>query len=146
MPNEEVIEKYGNLFAEVLFGLMKLLKFEDSVFILLNKSKTSALKNNTSYSNTIAYRKTIKIFFGDVVRFLGFNFFYNKIIFSALTDCITQIKTDMNNVTAWSSLEVVLYCFQAICKGIYYILYYRNRCERRLNFFRYYIRHYFRNS
>jgi hypothetical protein len=123
IPYEKLIEKYGQQFTEIIHAFLKFVKFEENIFAQLNVSKTNAIKNNESYKNTVTYRKSIKDFFRDMVNLLGFNYFYNKILFPALTSTISQIRTNINNTTAWANLEALLFCFESICRSIIEIFY-----------------------
>ncbi len=99
-------------------AFIKLVKFEDNVFNQLNTSKTNSLKNDDAYTNTVKYRKTIKDFFKDMVNQLGFNFFYNNILFPAMSSTIAEIRKNVSNTTGWAILESLLFCFESICRSI----------------------------
>jgi len=118
MKTEEIFERFGGLFKDLHIGLLKLVKFDDNVFVELNQAKSRNLKDQHSYKETISYRKSIKMFFNDSSNYLGFDFLYNSIILPALTETIAAIKSDMNNITGWALLEAEIFGFQAICRNI----------------------------
>ena len=114
----EITVKYGSIIKEIILGFLKLVKFEDAVFLELNQTKTKHLKEIHSYRETNTYRKTIKLFFSDTSHFFGFNFFYFEILLPVFTNTVTEIKNDMNNISIWSALEAEIYCFETICRNI----------------------------
>jgi hypothetical protein len=114
----DIMNKYGDMLREVIYGLINLAKFEDSLFIELNQIKSKHLKNFDDYKETGNTRKTLKMFFSDMTRFYGFNFFYNSILLPMMTETINEIKKDSSNISAWAMFEVEIFCFESICRNI----------------------------
>lgn len=115
---QDIISKYGNLIKEVIHGLIRLVKYDDNVFLELNQSKSKNLKDIHLYKETSTYRKNIKIFFNDTSSFYSFNYFYGEILLPAISSTVNEIKLNMNNISVWSSLEAEIFCFESICRNI----------------------------
>jgi hypothetical protein len=114
----DIMSKYGLIIKEVILGLLKLVKYDDNVFLELNQSKSKNLKEIHLYKETSTFRKTIKLFFQDISSFYGFNFFYGDILLPAFTQTVNEIKKDMNNISVWAEIEAEIFCFESICRNI----------------------------
>lgn len=112
-----LMEKYQELLKDIFLGFLKLLKYDNNVFIELNKQKTKIFKNNDSYKDTEEYRTHLKVFFADMSNLYGFQTFYDNILFPQITESINFIKKDLTDITAWSYLEGLLYCFMSISRS-----------------------------
>ena len=59
---EEIMNNFKKIFLQLILNLINLTKFEDEIFIKLNKSSKKDLSSNDEYNNTIDFRSSIKNF------------------------------------------------------------------------------------
>lgn len=105
------------MIKEVISATIKLVKFDNSVFLELNQMKARKVKDNHLLRETSEYRKVIKYFLYDFSREYSFDFIYTNILLPEITQTINEIKKDINNLSAWASLEAEIFSFGAICRG-----------------------------
>jgi hypothetical protein len=108
----KLIETFAPMFNSMTMSFLKLCIFEDNIFVALNENKTNKMKENEYYSTTHKYRKYIGDYFQSTSGFVGFNYFYEKIIFPELNNIIAKLQQNMNSVPYWASLEALLFCFE----------------------------------
>jgi hypothetical protein len=113
----DIIQTYGELINKIIISMMNLVKFEDSVFLELNKYKSKKIKEVHLYKEKQNYRKTIKLFLHDIAGILSFNYIYNVILLPAITQTVELIKINIDNVGAWASIEAEIFCFESICSS-----------------------------
>ena len=113
---ENILQKFGSELGEIIISWFSLIKYDDQIFIELNKNKTKKLKIDEKYEDTKEYRECLKMFFKDICDFFGFTYFYNEYIIPQITSTVNNIKSNPNNITIWAYLEGLIYTLYSILR------------------------------
>ena len=113
---EEIMNNFKKIFLQLILNLINLTKYEDEIFIKLNKSKTKVLSSDDEYNNTNDFRCSIKNFLEIFLESYGFNFIFDEIIFPEFTKIVLKIKENQNNISYWCKMENILYIFSCTAK------------------------------
>ena len=115
---DEIMNNFKKIFVQLILNLINLTKFEDEIFIKLNKSKTKELSSNDEYNNTIDFRSSVNYFLENFLECYGFNFIFDEILFPEFNKIVLKIKENQNNISHWCKMENLLYIFLCTAKYI----------------------------
>ena len=113
---EYIMQNYRNIFTQLIMNFIIITKFEDEIFIKLNKTRTKVMKNDDEYNTIIDFRSAAKEILENLVDNYGFNFIFEHILFPEFKKIILKIKENQILITNWCKLENLLYIFSCICK------------------------------
>jgi len=111
---EDIMKNFKSIFIQLILNLINLTKFDDEIFIKLNKSKTKALKSEDEYNSSLDFRYSAKDLLNDFSSNYGFNFIFEEILFPEFNKIVLKIKDNQKNMTYWCKLENLLYIFSCI--------------------------------
>ncbi len=57
------------------------------------------------------------MFLHDMTGMYSFNYVYTGILFPMITQTVSEIKVDMNNINLWAKMESEIFAFGCICRS-----------------------------
>ena len=111
-----LLNNWKNIFFQLILNVTNLTKFEDEIFLQLNKKKTKALSNDDEYNTTKDFREAAIEIFEIIIKLYSFNIIFDGILFPEFKKAVSKIKDDQQSITNWSRIENILYIFSCICQ------------------------------
>lgn len=107
-------KEYLEIVNNAIVALTGKVKWEEEIFIRLNKERYSALKEDEDFIKQENFRICIKELLGSISRAINFNDLYKRYFQKEIINIINLLKANLGNMKYWAIFEALIYCVSCI--------------------------------